>query len=855
MNDYRENFRAMKLVVVESPAKAKTIEKYLGKDYKVLASFGHVVDLPSKDGSVRPDEDFAMDYEISAKSTKHVKALADAAKTSDAIYLATDPDREGEAISWHVVEVLKQRKAIKKSTDIHRVVFHEITKKAVVHAVENPRQLDMDLVNAQQARRALDYLVGFTLSPVLWRKLPRSRSAGRVQSVALRIICDRENEIEEFKPREYWDIKLSLKTSASEDFVARITHIDGKKLDQFDVVTQKAAGDITEKLQTKNYSVDTIEKKQSRRNPQAPFTTSSLQQEASRKLGFGAKRTMQVAQKLYEGVDLGGETVGLITYMRTDGVTVSQDAIAATRELISSKYGKNYVPSSQRHYTSKAKNAQEAHEAIRPTDLKRTPDAVSGFLDDDQKKLYDLIWKRMVASQMESAVLDQVIVDIKSQDGYATARANGSTIAFDGFYKVYREGRDDELDEDGKILPPMQKNEPLGLDAVTPEQHFTQAPPRYTEASLVKKLEELGIGRPSTYASIISVLQDREYVKIDKKRFFAEDRGRIVTAFLKGFFSRYVEYDFTAKLEDELDHISAGDLEWKAMLRAFWTDFNANIENVKEFKLTEVIQELNSLLGSWLFPKNDNGEINRSCPKCTTGELSLKLGKFGAFLGCSNYPDCSYTHQLASGGGDEEKSGAGNSEMFEQKMLGIDKTSGLDIILKKGPYGFYLQLGEAQGAEKPKRVSVPKIYTADAINFEVAEGLLSLPRQVGNHPETGKVIAAGIGMYGPYIRHDGKYTSLKEDDPVTIGINRAVALIAENQKGKTVEPLRVIGKHPKNGKDIEIFDGKYGPYVKNEKVNASLTKDMTVEDITIEQAVELLDKQKDKKKKPKGKKA
>lgn len=843
----------MKLVIVESPAKAKTIEKYLGKDYKVLASFGHVVDLPSKDGSVRPDEDFAMDYEISAKSAKHVKALVDAAKGCDAIYLATDPDREGEAISWHVVEVLKQRKAIKKATEIYRVVFHEITKKAVVHAVENPRQLDMDLVNAQQARRALDYLVGFTLSPVLWRKLPGSRSAGRVQSVALRIICDRENDIEEFKSREYWDIKLGLKTSAKEDFIARITHIDGKKLDQFDLVTEKAAGDIVVKLQSRQYSVDTLEKKQSRRNPQPPFTTSSLQQEASRKLGFGAKRTMQVAQKLYEGVDLGGETVGLITYMRTDGVTVSQDAIAATRELIGSKYGKNYVPASQRYYVTKAKNAQEAHEAIRPTDATRTPDRVAGFLDEDQHKLYDLIWKRMVASQMESAILDQVVVDVKSQDSYAVARANGSTIAFDGFYKVYREGRDDENEEEGRILPPMQKSEQLGLTEVSPEQHFTQPPPRYTEASLVKKLEELGIGRPSTYASIISVLQDREYVKIDKKRFFAENRGRIVTAFLKSFFTRYVQYDFTAKLEDELDHVSSGELDWKAMLRAFWTDFNANIETVKEFKLTDVIYELNTLLGGWLFPKDDKGEINRGCPKCKEGELSLKLGKFGAFLGCSNYPDCSYTHQLSSGG-DEEKSGVGGSEMFEQKMLGVDKTSGLDIILKKGPYGFYLQLGELEGKEKPKRVSLPKMYAADAINLEVAEGLLSLPRQVGNHPETGKVIAAGIGMYGPYVRHDGKYTSLKEDDPVTIGINRAVTLIAENQKGKTTEPLRVIGKHPKNGKDIEIFDGKYGPYVKNEKVNASLTTNMTVEDITIEQAVELLEKQKDKKKKPKEKK-
>jgi DNA topoisomerase-1 len=828
----------MKLVIVESPAKAQTINKYLGKDFKVLASFGHVRDLPSKDGSVRPDEDFAMDYEISAKSTKHIKDIVDAAKTCDTIYLATDPDREGEAISWHVIEVLIAKKAIKKGTIVKRVVFNEITKTAVIHAVENPRDIDMDLVNAQQARRALDYLVGFTLSPVLWRKLPGSKSAGRVQSVALRAIAEREEEIEAFKAREYWDIKLHLKTSKEQDFYARITQINGKKLEQFDIVTENAAGDIVKVLQGKNYSVLSIEKKQSRRNPQPPFTTSSLQQEASRKLGFGAKRTMQVAQKLYEE--------GYITYMRTDGVTVAQEAIAATRGLIASKFGKNYVPAEQRVYVAKAKNAQEAHEAIRPTDASRLPADLK--LEDDQQKLYDLIWKRMVASQMESAILDQVVAEIVSNDNYAVARANGSTVHFDGFYKVYKESKDDEEDEESRMLPPMHQGEALGLNKVEPEQHFTQPPPRYTEASLVKRLEELGIGRPSTYASIISVLQEREYVRLDKKRFFIEDRGRIVTAFLVGFFKRYVEYDFTANLEDELDEVSEGKIDWKQLLRKFWTDFNANVVSVKDFTLTDVITELNELLGNWLFPKNEKGEIDRHCPKCKTGEVSLKLGKFGAFLGCSNYPECDYTKQLGGEAGAE--GGASAGDRVEPKLLGVDPETGLDITLKKGPYGFYMQLGEDSKEQKPKRVAMPKNINPADMDLQKALDLMSLPRTIGKHPETGKVIVAGIGMFGPYIRHDAKYTSLKEDDVLTIGINRAVTLIAENKKAAAAEPLRVVGKHPKTGEDISLFEGKYGPYVKHQKVNASLTKDMTVDSVTVDEAVELLDKQKDKKKKP-----
>lgn len=858
----------MKLVIVESPAKAKTINKYLGKDFKVLASFGHIRDLPAKDGSVRPDENFAMDYEISSKATKHVKEIADSAKTAEAIYLASDPDREGEAIAWHVVEVLKQKKAIKKDTKIYRVAFNEITKKAVTHAIENPRDVDMNLVNAQQARRALDYLVGFTLSPVLWRKLPGSKSAGRVQSVALRLICEREDEIEAFKSREFWDIKLDLKTILGADFTAKLTQYNGKKLEQFDIVTEKAAGDIVSLLKGKNYSVASVEKKQSSRNPYAPFTTSTLQQEASRKLGFGAKKTMMVAQKLYEGVDLGGDSVGLITYMRTDGVTVSQDAIAATREMIEKNYGKQYLPEKQRFYTTKAKNAQEAHEAVRPTDVNRLPKDLSRYLDDDQMKLYDLIWKRMVASQMQSAILDQVGVDIKAHDNSAVARATGSTVRFDGFFKVYRESRDDDKDDDeSRILPPMNEGEKVGLEEVKPEQHFTQPPPRFTEASLVKKLEELGIGRPSTYASIISVLQERDYVHLDKKRFVAADRGRLVTAYLRAFFKRYVEYDFTANLEEQLDHVSAGDFDWKKLLADFWGDFHANIDEAKEKTITEVIDQLNLLLANYLFPKDENGEPNRKCPSCATGEIGLKLGKFGSFLGCTNYPECKYTKQLAKNenGGEAGAEGGNNFDVFEAKVLGKDPATGLDIILKKGPYGFYMQLGEdvkaapkvkgkakEKAAAKPKRAALPKGRTPEDMDLETAIGLLSLPRLVGIHPETGQEITASIGKFGPYLKHDGKFVSLKDDDVLSVGINRAVTVIAEGAKGggkgarASAAPLRVIGKHPKTGEDITIFGGKYGPYVKHGKINASLTKGMSAENITLDEAVELIKKKEDK---------
>lgn len=844
----------MHLVIVESPAKAKTINKYLGKDYQVLASFGHIRDLPSKDGSVEPDNDFAMHYQISPDSTRHVKSISDAVKKADTIYLATDPDREGEAISWHIVEVLKQKKALKKDIKVYRIAFNEITKKAVQEAVANPRELDMDLINAQQARRALDYLVGFTLSPVLWRKLPGSRSAGRVQSVALRLICERESEIEVFIPKEFWDIKLDMLTARQDPFTARLTHVDGKKLDQFDLNNESSATKVAANLKDKQYRITNVEKKQSKRNPQPPFTTSSLQQEASRKLGFGAKKTMMVAQKLYEGVDIGGETVGLITYMRTDGVTVSQEAIQATRGLIGSQYGDKYLPEKQRFYATKAKNAQEAHEAIRPTDVRRKPKDIGGYLDKDQLALYELVWKRMVASQMESAVLNQTAVTIESTDKYAGLRANGSVIKFDGFYTLYREGRDDAKDDDeNALLPAMEQGEDVALKDVTPAQHFTQAPPRYTEASLVKRLEELGIGRPSTYASIISVLQDREYVKLDKKRFVAEDRGRVVTAFLESFFKRYVEYDFTAQLEESLDDVSDGKINWKDLLRDFWKDFNANIKDVKERDIPEILAAMETLLERHIFPVDEQGHIDKTCPSCKTGTLSLKNGKFGAFAACSNYPECRYTRQLGSSEGEGGEGGESTIDPNSPKVLGVDSISGMEVTLRKGPYGFYVQLGEPVEKEKPKRQSLPKGVQPEDMTLEKALSLLALPREVGMHPDTGKPIVANIGRFGPYLQHDGKFTSLKGDDDVlTIGINRAVAVIAESGKKASNEPLRDLGKHPETGKDIKVYDGRYGPYVKHEKINASLPKGTTPDAITLEEAVQLIAAQAEKKKKGGG---
>jgi len=771
-----------------------------------MASFGHIRDLPSKDGSVEPDKDFAMHYQVSAKSTKHVKEIADAAKSCQKLILAPDPDREGESIAWHVLEVLKAKKALKKDAKVERVVFNAITKNSVSEAIKNPRQIDMDLVNAQQARRALDYLVGFTLSPVLWRKLPGSRSAGRVQSVALRLICDREEEIEAFKSEEYWDIKLDLANLNKSQFQATVFEIEGKKLEKFSIVTKKQAGDIKKLLADKKYQVLSITRKQAKRHPQAPFTTSSLQQEAARKLGFGASRTMMLAQRLYEGVEIDGAAQGLITYMRTDSVDITPEAITAVRQTINKIYGKDYVSAATNIFKSKVKNAQEAHEAIRPTDFSLTPEKVRKYLDESQFALYDLVWKRTLASQMADAVFDQVIVEVaasplsrgevvafaseasklRDEGGayYAKAKATGSTIRFDGFYKVYHEGRDDgeAEDENEQKLPELKEKEPLDLLEVKPQQHFTEPPPRYSEASLVKKLEELGIGRPSTYAAIISVLQDRGYVKLERKRFFPEERGRIVTTFLKEFFAKYVEYGYTAGLEDELDVISNGKMNWKNFLKKFWKDFHGNTSQVMEKPFPEVLEVLNQKLGGHIFGHDDTGKLKDSCPTCSSGKLGLRLGKFGAFIGCSNYPECKHTMQLFG-----EESGEEAKPQFEPRSLGKDPKTGFEVVVKIGPYGPYLELvgSEAKSkSKKPKRVSIPKNLDPNTIDLKTATGFLTLPREVGMHPGTGEKIVANIGPFGPYLLHNKKFTSVKEDNILEIGLNRAVDLISEMEQKK-----------------------------------------------------------------------
>ncbi|MBV9862066.1 MAG: type I DNA topoisomerase [Alphaproteobacteria bacterium] len=838
----------MNVVIVESPAKAKTINRYLGHDYKVVASYGHVRDLPAKDGSVLPEADFAMSWEVADRSEKHMKAIAEAVRGADRLFLATDPDREGEAISWHLREVLNARRAL-KDVDVKRVVFNEVTRNAVLEAFSRPREIDRELVEAYLARRALDYLVGFTLSPVLWRKLPGSRSAGRVQSVALRLICEREAEIEAFKPREYWTVEVEFATEAGQRFTARLTHLDGKKLDRFDLDSEaKARAAVEAILRGTGFAVVEVERKQVRRNPAPPFTTSTLQQEASRKLGFGASRTMQVAQRLYEGIELDGETIGLITYMRTDGVAIAAEAIAAARSLIGSEFGTKYVPAQPRVYRSPAKNAQEAHEAIRPTDLSRKPADVARHLDPDQRRLYELIWKRTVASQMESAVLDQVAVDIADQAKRAMLRATGSVVVFDGFLRLYQEDRDDTspgaADEEGedRRLPAMRQGESLERGAVTPNQHFTQPPPRYSEASLVKRLEELGIGRPSTYASILQVLQDRAYVRLDKRRFVPEDRGRLVTAFLTEFFERYVEYNFTADLENQLDDISGGRIDWKDVLRNFWRDFSAAVDGTRELTISQVLQALDDELGRHFFPEDGSGRDPRLCPGCGAGRLSLKLGRFGAFIGCSNYPNCRYTRPL----GIENE---GEAAAPVDSALGTDPATGLAVSLKKGPYGHYIQLGEAENGTKPKRVALPRAMKPADIDLETALRLLALPRELGRHPETGEPIVAGIGRFGAYLKHGSAFTSLGADDDVlTIGLNRAVALLAEPAAGRRRGPqlLREIGAHPEGGA-IGLYRGRYGPYVSHGGVIASLARGADPETLSLDDAVALLAAQREKK--------
>ncbi|BFD46505.1 MAG: type I DNA topoisomerase [Rickettsia endosymbiont of Sergentomyia squamirostris] len=771
----------MKLVIVESPAKAKTINKYLDSDFKVIASFGHIRDLPSKNGSVLPNENFTMKYVISDKAEKYVEAITKDAAKAEMVYLATDRDREGEAIAWHVAEIIKEKNPIKSNDFFKRVAFDEITKKAILHAMENPRNIDIDLVNAQQARRALDYLVGFTLSPILWRKLPGCRSAGRVQSVALRLICEREDEIERFKSQEYWDISLNVLNSNKESFLARLTHVNGKKLEKFSIINESAANDLVKEIKSKNFHVAVLEKKQQKRQPQPPFITSSLQQEAARKLGFTAKKTMQIAQKLYEGMDIGNETVGLITYMRTDGTTLASEAVEQIRKLIGKSFGDKYLPASQRVYKSRAKNAQEAHEAIRPTNVTLLPEKLKDKLDKDYYRLYDLIWKRTIACQMENVIIDLVVAQLDTEDKEFTARATGSIIAFDGFYKIYREGLDDETEEENKLLPSLKEGEKLTTISVDPAQHFTDPPPRYSEASLVKKLEELGIGRPSTYASIISVLQDRKYVIVEKKRFFPEELGRLVTTFLTGFFKKYVEYDFTADLENDLDEVAEGKIEWKFLLKKFWDGFNNNVEIVSGKKISDIIIYVEQALDYHLFGEKSESNKSRICPSCSTGQLDLKLGKFGAFLACSNYPECTFKKQITSKNSDDV-----TTTMEENKLLGVNK-DGFDVFLKKGPYGLYVQTSEqvAKG-EKPKRASLPPSIAQNDVTLALAMRLLELPAKLCLHPESQQEIILGIGRYGPYLKYLDRFISIpKRYDPFTITTEIAVEIIeASNNKLK-----------------------------------------------------------------------
>lgn len=825
----------MNVVIVESPAKAKTINKYLGKDYKVLASFGHVRDLPAKDGSVLPDQDFEMAWSVDRDSNKRLTEIAKAVKESERLYLATDPDREGEAISWHVLEVLKKKRAL-KDVDIKRVVFNEITKSAILKAMAEPRDLDDELVEAYLARRALDYLVGFTLSPVLWRKLPGARSAGRVQSVALRLVCDREAEIEAFVPQEYWSVEAGVSSPGGKDFNTRLFAMNGNKLAKHDLKNEQDANAAVDLVKNEPLTVASLERKPARRNPQPPFTTSTLQQEAARKLGFAANRTMRVAQSLYEGKTFDGEVTGLITYMRTDGVGIAQEALNATRQMITERYGDKYLPNSPRIYKTKAKNAQEAHEAIRPTDPMRRPTDVAHALDDDERKLYELIWRRTVASQMESAQLERTTITLFNADKSAELRAVGTIVKFDGFLSVYQEGKDDEDDEAEKLLPNVVEGEVITLRKVTPRQHFTEAPPRFTEASLVKRMEELGIGRPSTYASILTVLRDRSYVRMDRNRFIPEDKGRLVTAFLEKFFERYVEFDFTANLETRLDHVSAGKENWKVLLKDFWGEFKPKTEEILGVRNAVVIDALDEFLEPMMFERAEDGKDPRKCPNCDDGRLGLKTSRYGAFVGCSNYPDCGYTRpfgQKADNENEEEADGP--------RTLGVDPETGDEIAIKSGRFGVYIQLGEAKKGEKPKRATIPKDMDAATIDLEKALQLLSLPREVGKHPETGKPITAAIGRYGPYVAHDGVYGKLASSDEVfTVGLNRAVAAIADAaaKKGGAKTVLKELGEHPDDGAAVRVYDGRYGPYVNHNRTNATLPKGTEPESVTLEQALE-----------------
>ena len=838
----------MPVVVVESPAKAKTINKYLGSDYTVLASYGHVRDLPPKDGSVDPENDFDMMWEVASDSKKHVKAIADALKDDNNLILATDPDREGEAISWHLEEALRARKVLKKDTPVSRVVFNAITKTAVTEAMKNPRQVDQPLVDAYLARRALDYLVGFKLSPVLWRRLPGAKSAGRVQSVCLRLIVDREMEIEKFDAREYWTVKAMLANARGAKYEARLTVLGGKKLDKFDIANETAAELAVQAINSRDLKVTSVEAKPGTRNPSAPFMTSTLQQEASRKFGMGARQTMSSAQRLYEA--------GHITYMRTDGIDMAPEAVHAARDAIKAKFGAEYVPAEPRMYKNKAKNAQEAHECIRPTDLAANTESLK-IMDADQRKLYDLIYKRTIASQMAAARLERTTVLIGSDDRQVELRASGQVMMFDGFLKVYEEGRDDTGrdtgdvidDDDDKSLPQITQGEAAPKQSVTPDQHFTQPPPRYTEATLVKRMEELGIGRPSTYASIVTTIQDREYVRKDKNRLIPEDKGRLVTVFLSNFFSRYVEYDFTAALEEELDDVSAGERNYKNVLDRFWRDFAVAIAEAMDQSITEVLEKINDVLAPHLFPPTEDGTDPRLCQNCGTGRLSMRTARSGgAFIGCSNYPECKYTRPFGPPNPELEASAIPP----EGKLLGED--DGDNIWIHKGRFGPYAQRGEVtDDNKKPNRQSIPKEWPPEDLDLAQAVRLLSLPRLIGTHPEDGVNVWANIGRYGPYIKHadttsnrGGTNANLESLEEVfDVGMNRAVQLLAEKVasrggRGAPAKVLRDMGDHPDEGGNISIMEGKYGPYVKWEKVNATVPNDIQPDDLSIDQAVQLI---------------
>ena len=830
----------MPVVVVESPAKAKTINKYLGDDYIVLASYGHVRDLPPKDGSVDPENGFEMLWEVASDSKKHMKAIADALKDDNSLILATDPDREGEAISWHLQEALTKRKSIKKDTPVSRVTFNAITKSAVSHAMKNARQVDMPLVEAYLARRALDYLVGFNLSPVLWRKLPGSKSAGRVQSVCLRILTERETEIEAFRNREYWSVRVVLASPRGQEYEARLISLAGKKLDKFDLENQTQAELAEQAISSRELKIKAVEAKPASRNPSAPFMTSTLQQEASRKLGMGARQTMSTAQRLYEA--------GYITYMRTDGIDMAPEAVTMARDAIKNRYGANYIPPNPRVYKNKAKNAQEAHECIRPTDMTMDADSLK-IIDGDQRKLYDLIWKRTLACQMEGARLERTAVEIGSDDGQIGLRATGQVILFDGFLRIYEEGRDDEVIEDeDKRLPQLNESEKADKRSVKPEQHFTQPPPRFTEATLVKRMEELGIGRPSTYASIVTTIQDRGYVSRDRNRLVPEDKGRLVIAFLENYFRRYVGYGFTAELEAQLDDVSAGDRDYKDVLGRFWQDFSASIAETSELRITEVLEKINEVFEPHLFPANEDGTNPRLCPNCNLGKLSMRTARSGgAFIGCSNYPECRYTRAFGPPGSEDE-----SGIPPEGKLLGEDTED--QIYAFKGRFGPYVQRGQVtEGNKKPPRQSIPKEWPPTEVNLEQAVRLLSLPREIGPHPEDGIMVWANIGRYGPYLKHaestsnrGGTNANLENIEEVfTVGMNRAVQLLAEkiasrSSRGASATALHELGEHPTEGGPVSVMKGKYGPYIKWEKINATIPKDLEPENVTMDMAIQLI---------------